>query len=152
MKSIMKPCMPHVDRACFRRPDASGFTLIEVMIVVAIIAILAAIAYPAYTEQVAKGRRADAKAALLETAQWMERRYTMSNTYEDATLPPLRGSTSSFYAISVAGGASAPTTSTYWLEMAPTGAMANDRCGTFYVNQAGAKGTTGSSASDCWDR
>ena len=46
-------------------PLAAGFTLIEVMIVVAIIAILAAVAYPAYTEQVARGKRADGKAVEL---------------------------------------------------------------------------------------
>ena len=43
-----------------------GFTLIELMIVVAIVAILAAIAYPAYTESVRKGRRAEARTALAE--------------------------------------------------------------------------------------
>lgn len=135
-----------------RRP-ASGFTLIELMVVVAIIGILAAIAYPSYAEQVARGRRSDAKASLLETAQWLERRYTMSNTYTGATLPTLRGSTANFYALSMATGASAPTATTYWLEMTPTGAMTNDRCGGFYVNQAGQKGRTGTaSMADCWDK
>lgn len=136
-----------------RRPTHAGFTLIEVMIVVAIIAILAAIGYPSYTEQVARGRRADAKAALLETAQWMERRYTMSNTYAGATLPALRGSTGAHYAIRVMDGASAPTATTYWLEIAPTGGMTNDRCGAFQVNQAGRKLITGSvTVQECWDK
>lgn len=59
----------------------AGFTLIELMIAVAIVAILAAIAYPSYQDSVRKSRRADAKAALLELAQFMERNYTEANRY-----------------------------------------------------------------------
>ena len=60
----------------------SGFTLIEVMIVVAIVGILAAIAYPSYQQHVRSSRRADAQAALLELAQFMERRFTENNGYD----------------------------------------------------------------------
>ena len=67
-----------------------GFTLIEVMMTVVIIGILAAIAYPAYQDQVRKGRRADAMAQLLTLAQAYERFYTSNNTYAGfwATVPP----------------------------------------------------------------
>ena len=51
----------------------SGFTLVEVMIVVAIVGILASIAYPSYQESVRKGRRAQARTALSELVQQQER-------------------------------------------------------------------------------
>src|SRR5690606_38472416 len=65
----------------FARKSSAGFTLIEVMIVVAIIGILAAIAYPSYQDHVRKSRRADAQTALLELAQFMERHYTTNGRY-----------------------------------------------------------------------
>ena len=64
-----------------RRRDIRGFTLIELMIVVAIVAILVAIAYPAYTDSVLKGRRAQARTAILELLQQQERYMTQRNTY-----------------------------------------------------------------------
>lgn len=58
-----------------------GFTLIELMIVVAIVAILASIAYPAYTSSILKGKRAEGRAALAELMQQQERYMTQSNCY-----------------------------------------------------------------------
>ena len=55
---------------------SSGFTLIEVMIVVAIVAILSAIALPSYTEYIRRSHRADARAGLLQAQQWLERAAT----------------------------------------------------------------------------
>jgi type IV pilus assembly protein PilE len=61
-----------------------GFTLIELMIVVAIIGIIAAIAYPSYTEYVERARRTDAQGALMGLAAAMERHRTANGTYENA--------------------------------------------------------------------
>lgn len=58
-----------------------GFTLIELMVVVAVIAILASIAYPSYTSAVLKGKRAQAKTALAELLQQQERFMTQKNCY-----------------------------------------------------------------------
>ena len=59
-----------------------GFTLIELMIVVAIIAILSAIAYPTYISYITKTRRAAATACLSEYANYMERYYTSNLRYD----------------------------------------------------------------------
>jgi type IV pilus assembly protein PilE len=63
-----------------------GFTLIELMIVVAIIGILAAIAYPSYQSHITKTRRSDAMSALSGLSAAMERHYTENLTYEGAAV------------------------------------------------------------------
>ena len=61
----------------------NGFTLIELMIVVAIVGILAAIAYPSYLAQIHQSRRATGIQSVLECAAVLERRYTLNRTYTE---------------------------------------------------------------------
>jgi type IV pilus assembly protein PilE len=58
-----------------------GFTLIEIMVVVAVVGILGALAYPSYNASVLKGRRAQARSALAELLQQQERFMTQRNCY-----------------------------------------------------------------------
>lgn len=58
-----------------------GFTLIELMVVVAIVGVLAAVAYPNYTSQIAKGKRAECRSGLLQSMQQQERYYSQYNEY-----------------------------------------------------------------------
>lgn len=58
-----------------------GFTLTELLIVVAIVAILASIAYPSYQRHIVSTRHADAKVKLLEVMQLQRRFFTNNNTY-----------------------------------------------------------------------
>src|SRR5690606_24611455 len=111
-------------------------TLIEVMITCAIIALLAALAYPSYTEQVRKGRRADAQRALEEAAQFMRRRYSSMDTHVGASLPAALSSSpregAAAYTIQLfennTAVAAAAQAHTYTLRATRTGAMTGDRC------------------------
>lgn len=145
-----------------RSAGVRGFTLIELMIVVAIVAVLAAIAYPSYTEHVARTRRADARAALLETQQWLQSQYTISTNYslmadratviDNARLVASgpRAAATPYYTITFN---ILPSANAYTLQAVPTGMMVGDRCGTFLLTAAGVR-TVGadarSTAAECW--
>lgn len=129
----------------------SGFSLIELMIVVAIIGILAAIAYPSYQRYVENTRRSVAQAELMELAQWMERRYTASYTYLDGANPPSlpfqespRDGGATFYNLSFQGNV---TRNAFTLQAVPAGAQDGDRCGTLTLTSAGVRGAA---EGDCW--
>jgi type IV pilus assembly protein PilE len=124
-----------------------GFTLIELMIVVAIVGILASIAYPSYMDSVTKSRRSDAQAALLGLAQAMERNYTSNTTYKGAatggadtgvpaifsTKSPIDGSTT-YYNLKIQSAA----VSTYVLAAEPVGAQAGN--GILVLKSTGRRG------------
>ena len=99
----------------------TGFTLIEVMIVVAIVAILAAIALPSYNEYIRRGHRADARAGLLQAQQWLERAATATGVYPTSLPASLTwsGDGTKRYDIALAAGA---TNAAFTLTATPKGA------------------------------
>ncbi|WP_338355723.1 type IV pilin protein [uncultured Marinobacter sp.] len=129
-----------------------GFTLIELMIVVAIIGILAAIVYPSYQSYVEKTRRGQAQADLLELVQLMERRYSNGFDYRkaDGTAPDLPFSVSpregnpAAYDISFSGNV---TVDTFTLQAVPRSIQSGDDCGTMTIDE---EGNRAAAAADCW--
>lgn len=142
-----------------------GFSLMELMIVVAIVGILAAVALPSYQEHVLRTRRVTAASCLMELAQWMERNYASCMTYEKtgtppacgtamdtAQLPPMscRADLLNFYTFAFATGE--PKATTFKIEATPTGAQTGDsRCNVLSINQQGVKTVSGTGVvADCW--
>lgn len=128
-----------------------GFTLVELMIVVAILAVIAAFAVPSYQGYVARSHRVEARNALQEMANRLQQNYSVTrqwNKLGDGTvvatgdaLPttwglaktPATGTTR--YLITVDD----ITPTTYLLRATAQGVQQKDRCAVFYLNQSGSK-------------
>jgi type IV pilus assembly protein PilE len=142
---------------------SSGFTLIELMIVVAVIALLVGIGYPSYVDHVRKGKRAEAHGALLRGAQLQERFFTDRNRYASqaelaATFGVTAGTTiysgenpslaTGAYTITVAP---ANPDTTFTLTATPNAPHTDPDCGNLTLTSAGVRGRTGAAPLNrCW--
>jgi type IV pilus assembly protein PilE len=144
-----------------QKKHSSGFTLVELMIVVAITAILVAIAIPSYYAYVMKSRRADAKVALSEISQRLEGYYADNNKYA-TDFDKLKLANSGFvkkggtfqskdgwYQLQIEVDTAGQK---YTLKAVPQGAQASDgRCGTLILDNTGKKTISGSApVKECW--
>lgn len=140
-----------------------GFTLIELMVVIAIVGILAGFAYPSYMDSVTRSRRADGKVALLNLAQRIERYYSENNTYANVAASvggSPQNSPEGFYTLSI----QVPNPATgngYLVSAIPQNGQqqADTACQSFtYTHQGiesiapGPSGIPTSTAALCWSR
>lgn len=131
-----------------KQKTQKGFTLIELVIVLAIISIIATIAYPSYQDSIRKARRSTAQSILVETVNFLERRFTETNAFpvDNADLPfdqsPKTGD--KFYDISFDSSGAIG----FVLQAVPVSSSSQnlDSCGTLTISNIGVKGP----ASNCW--
>jgi type IV pilus assembly protein PilE len=122
-----------------------GFTLVELMMVIAIIGILGAVGYPAYVSSVKKGNRADGIDSLLFLAGRMEEYYLNNDTYVGATVASTTSS-DGLYTLAI----TAADAFTYTLTATPVQGDAS--CGNLTLNSLGQKGVSaaGAAVAECW--
>lgn len=136
---------------------SSGFTLIEVMIVVVIVGVLLGIALPGYQNSMEKGRRTDAKSALLDAAnrqeQFMLDRGTYTANVEDLGFADPYLSENEHYSVVAAACDGGAITRCFKLTATPVPGSSqsnDDRCTAFVLGSDGSKTASGSDNSNCW--
>lgn len=133
-----------------------GLTLIELMVVMVIVGILAAIAYPSYREYVMRGNRTEAKTAMMQAAQALEKCFTRFGAYDN-------GNCTTYNQLNAAAGRLTDTGKyllsfedvddvSFVIQAVPQDGQAQDTdCGTLKLDQTGKReAKEGADVSKCW--
>lgn len=139
-----------------RKSLQAGFTLIELMVVVAILGILSAIAYPSYVNYTIRANRSAAQQFMMTIANMEEQSMLANRTYTATIGTGGLGltepsETSGKYTFAISGVSSSPPA--YAITATAIGAQAtkDTQCLNLTLDQAGAKGISGSgTVSSCW--
>lgn len=126
-----------------------AFSLLELLVVMAIAGILVTIAWPSYKDTVQKSRRTDARVALLDAAQRLERCRTQHEAYDHPDCAVPAASPEGHYRITEPEPRSALT---FVLRATPTGTQAGDapHCAWLELDHRGQRGAVGKAAAACW--
>lgn len=138
------------------KKNSRGFTLLELMVVVAVVAILATVAYPSYQRFMMQSRRSDAIQGLLSAQLQQEEYRVRTGTYAGNGQGSLIGLTNtSYYNFAVVSAAGASGVPTYSLTATAVGSQLNDtNCRTLSINNADLKtssSSTGTASTGCWN-
>lgn len=138
----------------------SGFSLIELMIVVAIVGVLASIAIPSYQESIRKGKRAEGRAALVDLMQQQERYFGQRGTYAAFTNGTGSGanfkvfsgdsSTGTAYLLTAATCPSPNNDLKLCVLLTAVNQFTDTDAGNLTLSSLGEKSCTGTKTSVCW--
>lgn len=147
---MTRPAPLHHPQNCAHAAQP-GFSLLELLIVLACIAVLVGWAWPNYQQVLQRSQRAQARTALLQAAHWLERAASANGSYPAAADVPasVLQAEGLRYQLSVTTSAQSFT-----LTATPIGPQAGDVCGSFTLTHTGVRSVLKATLSpaQCWGR
>lgn len=133
-----------------------GFTLVELLMVVAIVGLLLAVALPSYQDSVLAGGRAEGQSLLMEVAADQERFYSINGSYSSNAAPladppqSTRTSESGLYQVSVSSCSGGAISDCFVATATAQGSQTDDSCTSLTLDHTGQRGANGDTVENCW--